>query len=59
LDLQITEFLGDEKKNPLGKASVYIIQQKRGQSNAEDIVVRARHCTLQAKLCVLKEKVSA
>src|SRR6266404_6391867 len=51
---KLQNFRGRKEKIPWGRLRVYIIQQKQGQSKSLQILSSAaRHCTLQAKLCVL------
>src|SRR5437879_12620547 len=58
---KLQNFRGRKEKIPWGRLRVYIIQQKQGQSKSLQILSSAaRHCTLQAKLCVLmRDKVPA
>ena len=54
------KILGDEKNKSLGEGSVFISSSRsRVNQKLKILSCAARHCTVQAKLCVLMEKVSA
>ena len=51
---------GEEKKKSLGEGSAFISSSRcRVIQELKILSSAARHCTRQAKLCVLMEKVSA